>query len=117
LVAHVGDGQAEFVLHLADEIDASVFGAAATGQSQLTPRNLDDHGDKILGPVQLKVIDLHDNGQVRNGIAQHQRILELPFLVGGSELAELLAGEIAAAIIELGGYVFERDTDLAEPAV
>ena len=35
------------------------------------------------------------------GIAQHQRVFELPLLVGGGEFVELLAGVVALAVIEL----------------
>ena len=68
-VAHVRDGHAVFVLHFADEVDAGVLGAAAAGQGQFAAGNLHHHRDKIFGPVQLEVIDLHHDGQVRDWIA------------------------------------------------
>ena len=50
-IAHVRDRHAEFVFHLADEIDPGMFGAASTRQSQLAARNLDRHGNKVLRAI------------------------------------------------------------------
>ena len=77
------------------------FGAAALGQRQFAARNLDHNGHEIFGAIQLEIIDLHGDGEFGDRIAQHQRIFELPLLVGGVELAELFAGEVALAIIQV----------------
>ena len=69
------------------------------------PGNLHGHRHEVFGAVQLEVIHLHRDGQIGDRIAQHQRVFELAFLIGGGELAELLAGEVALAVIELGGRV------------
>ena len=106
VVAHVGDGRAVVVLDFADEIDQGMFGAAAFGQGQFTPRNLDNDGDKILRSIQLEVIDLHGDSEFGDRIVQHQRVFQLAFFVGGVELAEHLAGIVALAVIERGGVQF-----------
>ena len=70
-------------------------------QRQFAARNLDRDRHKILGAVQLEVIHFHRDGQVGDRVAQHQRVFELPFLIGGGELVERLAGEVTLAEIEL----------------
>ena len=65
-------------------------------------RNFHHDGDEILGAIQLEVIDLHRDGELRDRVVQHQRVFELPLFIGGGELAELFAGEIALAVIEIG---------------
>ena len=67
------------------------------------PGNLDHHRHEILGAVQLEVIHLHGDGQLRDRIAQHQRVLQLPLFVGRGEFAELLAGVVALAVIQRRG--------------
>ncbi len=83
------------VLHFADEIDHRALGAAAPRQRQFAARNLHHHRHEIFGAVQLEVIHLHGDGQVGDGVAQHQGVFELPLFVRGGELIEFLAGEIS----------------------
>ena len=86
--------------------------------AKFAARNLDHYWHEILGAVQLEIIDLHRDGELRDGIAQHQRVFELPLFFGRSELAEGFAGEVALAIIELGGQaVVQRNLDAAELAI
>ena len=102
-VAHVADGRAEVVLHFADEIDQRVLRAAALAPAPVPAPESSPPRHEILGAIQLEVIDLHRDGQLRDRIAQHQRVFQLPLFIRGGELGELLAGEVALPIIELGG--------------
>src|SRR5438034_633236 len=77
--------------------------AAPPRQRQLAARNLHHHRHIILRAVQLEVIHFHCDGEVGNRIAQHQRIFQLPLLVRGRELGELLTRVVTLAIIQLGG--------------
>ena len=68
--------------------------------------------------VELKVIDLHGDGQVGDGVAEHQRLFELPFFIRGRELIEFLAAEVTLAVVELGrSYFLKRDLHAAELAI
>ena len=103
VVAHVADrGAADQVLDFADEIDARVLGAAALGQGQLAAGNLHDDGNEILGAVELEVIDLHGDGEIGDGIVEHERVFKLALAVHVVELVEFLVRVIALAVVELG---------------
>ena len=90
------------VLDLADKVDERVLRAASLGERQLAAGNLDDDGHEILGAVELEVIDLHGDGELGDGIVEHERVFELALFIDGGELAELLVGVVALAIVELG---------------
>ena len=45
-----------------------------------------DDGNEVFGAVELEVIDLHRDGELGDGIAQHQRVFQLPLLVGALNL-------------------------------
>ena len=113
------DGNAAVdVLDLADKVDQGVFGAAAFGKRQFAPWNLHHDGNKIFGAIQLEVIDLHRDGEFGDGILEHQRVFELPFFIGGGELAEFFAGVVALTVIQLGCRVgVDGDLDAPELAV
>ena len=59
------------------------------GEGELAAGDLDDDGDEVLGAIELEVVDLHGDGELGDGVAQHERVFELALLVGGGELAEL----------------------------
>src|ERR1700756_5137930 len=95
-----------------------MFRAAAFGQSKFPSRDLDNDRDEVLGPIQLEVIDLDRYGEFRDRVLEHQSIFKLAFFVGGGEFAELLAGEVALAILQAGRYVrIQRDLNAAEFSV
>ena len=96
------------ILDLADKIDQRMLGAAALGQRQLAARNLHDDGNEILGAVELKVIDLHGDGEIGDRIFQHQRVFKLALVVHVVELVELLVRIVALAIIELRLLIVAR---------
>ncbi len=79
-----------------------VIEPAAARQRQFAPRDFHGQRHEVLGTVQLEIVDLHRDGEFRDRIAQHQRFLELSFLVRGGKFREHLAGVIALAIIEFG---------------
>ncbi len=56
---------------------------------------------EILRAIQLEVVDLHRDGQIGDGIVQHQRVFKLPLLVDIVEFAELLVRVVALPIIQL----------------
>ncbi len=86
VVAHIGDGgAADKILDFADEVDQGVLGAAALGQRKLATGNLDDDGHEIFGAIELEVIDLHGDGEIGNGIFEHERIFKLALLVDVGE--------------------------------
>ncbi len=103
LVAHVLDRVAVVVLDLADEVDERSRGAASLRQLQLAARDL--HGDRheVLRAIELEVVHLHRNRDVGDRVVQHQRFLELPFLVGVVEAAECLVGVVTLSIRQLAG--------------
>src|SRR6202035_1133122 len=75
-------------------------------------------GHEVFGAIQLEVIDFHCDGEFRNRLLQHQRILKLPLLVGGSEFAELFGGEITLSVIQIAGRAWaEGDFDASEFSV
>ena len=82
-----------------------VLGAAAFGQGQFAPRNLDNDGNEVLRPIQLEVIDLHRDSEFGDRIVQHQRVFKLALLVGGVEFAEHLAGIVALPVVERRGGI------------
>ncbi len=103
LIAHIRYGcAANKILDLADEIDARVFSAAAPGESKLTARNLYDDRNEVLGAVELEVINLHGDGQIGDGIFQHQGFFKLALAIDFIEFLEYLVRIIALAIVELG---------------
>jgi hypothetical protein len=51
-------------------------------QAPARPRNLDHDGYEVFGAIQLEVVNLHCDGQVRDGIGQHQGILKLTLFIG-----------------------------------
>jgi len=65
--------------------------AALLGQRKFASGNLDDDRHEVFRVVKLEVVDLHRDGQLGDGIAEHERIFELALLIGDSELAEDLA--------------------------
>src|SRR5204862_1213458 len=77
LVSHVLYGDPVVVFHLADEIDHRVPGPAAPGQRQLAAGDLDGHRHEVLRGVELEVVHLHGNRDIRDRVLQHQRLLEL----------------------------------------
>jgi hypothetical protein len=50
---------------------------------------------------QPEVVDLQRQRQIRHGVAEQQRLLELPFLIRGSRFVEGHGGEIPVAEVEL----------------
>ena len=119
VVSNVADRKAAgLVLDLADEVDHCVLRAETLGQRQLAAGDLDHDRHEVLGAVELEIVDLHGDGQVGDGIAQHQCVFELPLLVHLVELGELLVGVVALAIGEAGvGRGIHGDLDAPEAAV
>ena len=68
--------------------------------SSSAARNLDGDGNEIAVAGHAEVVDFQGDGEVRHGVAQHERFLQLALLIGGVEFAELLAGEVAGPVIE-----------------
>jgi hypothetical protein len=56
------------------------------------------------------VIDLHGDGEIGDGVFEHQRVFKLALLVDVGELAELLVGVVALAVIELRIEFAPRET-------
>ena len=79
-----------------------MLGSKFLGQRQFPAGDLHDDGDVVLGAVQLEVIDLHGDGEVGNGIAEHECIFKLAFLIDLSEFGELLVCVVALSISERG---------------
>ena len=98
-------------------VPASNRRAAAAGERELAAGNLCRHGDEVLRAIELEVVQFEGNGDVRDGIVEHQRVFELPLLVRRRELREGLAAEITRAVVQLRREVLQRDHDLAELAV
>ena len=96
----------------------SISVRCAPRQRQFAVRNLHGNRHEIFRAVQLKVIQLHRQRDFGHRIFQHQRVFELPFLVGGRELRELFVGEIALAVGELArDSSGERYLDAMEASV
>ena len=122
VVAHVRHDRALGVLDLADEIEPRAVGAAMPGQFNFRAGNLDHQRDKVAVARQAEIIELHRQIHVRDGIAQHQGLRELPLLVAFAEFVELFAGVVSLPVIELGDAggdraVIHRNLDPAEVAV
>src|ERR1039458_2695396 len=118
LVADVGDGSAVFVFHFTDEFDDRALRAAFARQRQLAAWNLSYHWDKVLGGIELEIVDLHGDGDLGHGVGHHQGVLQLAFHVRGSEIIKGLVGDVSHAVIQLSGGIFlERDLNAAKLAV
>ena len=65
------------------------------------PGNLHHDGNKIFRAIELEVIDLHGDRKIGDRIFEHQRVFELAFFVDSVEVAELLVGVVALAIVEI----------------
>ena len=71
------------VFDLGNEIDQRVLGAESLGQREFASGNLHHDRHEIFGAIELKIIDLHGNGQVGDRVAEHERVFKLPFLIHG----------------------------------
>src|SRR4029077_2972240 len=106
------------VFDFADEIDEGALGSSALGQSKFTSGNLDDNRDEVFGAIELKVIDLHCDGKLRDGIVEHERVFELAFFVDCGKAAEQFIRIVTLAVGEVrGGIVGEGNFNAAESAV
>src|SRR5579862_8726297 len=95
-----------------------MFRSTPPCKCQFAAGYLHRQGNEVFGAVQLEVIHLHSNRKFGNGVAQHQRILKLPLLVGGRELTEQLARIVTLAVRQLGGSIsVEGDPDAAKLTV
>src|SRR3984885_2585407 len=119
VVADIGHrGAADQVFNFADEVDQGMLGAATLGQGELAAGNLDNDRHEIFRPVELEVIDLHRDGELGDGILEHERVFELTLFIDGVEVAELLIRVVALAVIEVRAYVLrERDFHPAEMSI
>ena len=86
-------------------------------QHEFVSRNLDRKRHEILGLVELEVIQLHRNGELGDGIAEHQGFFELPLLIRGGEFAELFVGIISLTIGQVRRSVLQRNLDAAQTPV
>ena len=100
-VAHVALDLSPGVGHLADEIEFGGVAGAAARQGDFAARDLHRDRHEVMVAHQAEVVDLQRQRQIRHRVAQDQRLLQLPLLVGGGRFVELLGGEIAVAVIEL----------------
>src|SRR5260370_26187048 len=71
LVPYVRHRDVVLVLHFADEIDQRVLRAPLARQRQFAARNFRHHRHEVLRRVQLQVIHLHGDRQLRDRVAQH----------------------------------------------
>src|SRR5262249_53304498 len=98
LVADVLNGDAVVVLHLADEINHRSDRAAPPGERELAAGQLHGYRDEVLRAIELEVVHLHRNRNLRDRVLQHERLLELALLVRRREFAELFVGKVALAV-------------------
>ena len=91
-----------------DEVDDRTLRAFFLRENQLTSGNLHGKRNEVLGVVEPEIIQLHDNREVRNRIAQHHRLFKMTLLVGRRVFAELLIGVIGLPIRKVCAAVLER---------
>jgi len=94
------------------------LGTSALGQRQLSPWYLDDNRHKVLGAIDLEVVDLHGYSKFGDGVFQHERLFQLTLAIYVVELFKLLACVVSLPEIELRLLIVcERDANAAELAV
>src|SRR6202011_3169165 len=85
-VAHIGDNAAARIEDLADEVEFRCIGASTARRGDFRSGYFYRPRHKELVANQPEIIDLERQRQVGDGIAQQERLLELPLLVGRVEL-------------------------------
>ena len=64
-------------------------------------RDFDRDRHKVMVAHQPEVVDLQGQRQVRHRVAEEQRLLQLPLLIGGGRFVEFLGRKISIAVIKL----------------
>ena len=100
-VAHVALDLALGVGDLADEVEFRGIAGAAARQGDFAAGDLDRHRHKIMVAHQAEVVDLQSQRQIRHGVAEEQRLLQLPLPIRGGRFVECHGGEIPVAEVEL----------------
>ena len=117
-IANISLRRAGLVLNFANEIDQRMFRAAFFRQSQFAAGNLHHDRREVLGPVDLEVIHFERDGELRDRVARHERVLELPLFVRCREFAEDFIRIVPLAEFKIRLHaIIQRHLDPAELAV
>lgn len=101
VIPDIADDRATIdVLDFTNKVDQRVIYAVPLGECQFMTGYLDNERHKVFCAVELKVVELHRDGQVSEWIVEHKSVFQLALFLGSDELVELLRSVISLTIIK-----------------